>query len=111
MTYKGVRELLRQVKYKPGWTLTTSSGPDDYPLIVRVRFEAPNCEDPSQTISLGIPRQLEYTDLDYDGFVEWLIETIRRCEDHEMREWLRVGRQKVDDPHADPEALERLTYS
>lgn len=109
MKYKDVQEFLRQVSYKPGWTFIITSSPDVYPLIVRVRFEAPNCENPSEIVSLGMPRQLEYADIDREGLIAWLIETVRRCEDHEMREWLRVSGKKIDDPHVDLEALEKLS--
>lgn len=97
---------LDRFSYKPGWTFTalpSDRGPfasgDTMMIRIRARVEDSRPGHQWEYLNVESRGMLPYY-LSRDELPHYLLDCIRRMEDHETREWFRHDGSLVDNPHA-----------
>jgi hypothetical protein len=98
LTVGQMRKLLRNITYRPGWTITVREGRFEGPHLT-VHAQVENSYRPGETTVLDIhsPIPPMTTAAQFDAFLAW---RLGRIECHEMREWLQRDGKPIFDPHA-----------
>lgn len=110
-----IRSLLRDVTYRPGWTIEAYPTPYWDRVWILIDAEVLDSEryDPSLTVDenyragnttrVGVRAVVpEFDDLGR-AFYDWLGARLIRCERHESREFFQVGGAAWDSPHKRPQ--------
>lgn len=100
LTIDQIKEHLRLITYRPGWTIEAYQGSWEG---IHIRIVAPKVEDsynPGEFVDLGITSHLPPMQ-NFHQLETWLAWRLNRIETHEMREWLKFGGVPIFNPHSD----------
>jgi hypothetical protein len=91
---ESLRELLQTFTYRPGWSFYLERDT----LVIRANVL--NTDNPKETIRVDFGIGLPFPTPHKFDWTRWLFDQIMVVEDHEAREFFKIGGVKVFDPHA-----------
>lgn len=103
-------QLIEALKYKPGWTFAVAMNDATGLPMLDIRMEVPDSRGSGRIVSvyngavIPPPFVRERNERRFWDFVRF---EIRKLEEHEMDEWIRVNGELVFDPHAPKTDVER----
>lgn len=99
LAHEELETLLKDVSYRPGWTLTLLRHSHEGPML-RIEAKVLNSYCPEQETMLGINSFIPPM-TSPEHFYEWLLWRLERVEVHECQEWFKVKGDPWHDPHKD----------
>jgi hypothetical protein len=89
-TYDILRELVEQVRCKPGWTFSLK--PDEEgALTLWITVRGVDSFDPTRQFTVRHPHPVPKTTFNAKSWRQWIRDQCIRTEVHEVCEWLRFG--------------------
>lgn len=112
LKYNQIALVLKDVTYKPGWTITFHPFPFSDLAWVHIDALVPDSDRPDDetaSIRVHINVRAVVPDLTLSDTLTWLLRRLQRIEMHEAREFFRWGGRRWDDPHANSVDLGSLS--
>lgn len=91
-TFDILRELVRTVKCKPGWSFMLVD--EDGALRLTITVDGPNSYPPHDRFPVRHFFPVPTATFNMQSWRRWIFEQCRRLENHELGEWLRWGDER-----------------
>lgn len=103
MTFEKAREIVSNITYKPGWSISIHENYGYYQFpVLTIDAEVRDSYDPSKIVSIRGTKTLSHSliyDLTKMSLLQLIRQFIHQTEIHESDEWIRLNGEMIFNPH------------